>query len=69
MAEKFDVLVGRNVVFSYRNDETHERLYLQEGLVDQTTPELVKIAGKWYRSKYIVLEALLTTGASDANQE
>ena len=69
MSEKFDSLIGRTVVFSYRNDVSHERLYLVEGKVDQAVADLVKLSGKWYLKQCVHVEAVLPIGASDANEE
>ena len=67
--EDWNTFTGRKVVFSYRDEETHERLHLIEGDVQLVVNGLVRLSGKWYRTKHLTYEAVLPVGATDAIQE
>lgn len=62
-------LVGRKIVFTYYDGETHERLHLAEGEVQLLAGDLVRISSRWYRRKNLTLEAVLPVGDTDAIQE
>lgn len=65
----YSVLIGRKIVFSYQDNDTHERLHLIEGDVQMQVDQLVRLSGKWYRRDNLILEAILPVGATDAIQE